>query len=309
MPGVAGATGAGLGGQARCLELGEDFFGIDFLRHDYFPPPCFAPVTRGRKVVFSAGPAENLRPTLPPAMPSTPKPAAPPVPEPVLTPALRAFCFPFLAFMLLLPLVGALQKLGRPEFFLAEPKYWIFPLQTVLCAGLLAAFWRRYPLHWPKRGGEWAWSLGIAILVLGIWISPQAVFGKAPRLEGFDPNVFPPGSPLYWASLAFRFARLVVVVPLLEEIFWRGFLLRYLIREDFESLPMGSASRFSFAAVTLCFALAHWGPDFWAALATGALYNLIAVRTRSLAACVIAHAVTNLLLGVYIMATGQWGFW
>jgi len=218
--------------------------------------------------------------------------------------------------MLFLGLPGLVQKLGRPEFLLAEPKYWVFPLQTLVCGALLARYWRYYSLRGPERGRDWAWTLGIAVLVLGIWISPQEVFGVAPRLEGFDPNAVAASGPLvYWSSLALRFARLVVVVPLLEEIFWRGFLLRYLIREDFENIAFGAWTRFSFAMVALCFALAHWGegwqpgPDFLPALITGALYNVIAIRTRSLSACVIAHAVTNLILGGYIMKTGQWGFW
>jgi CAAX prenyl protease-like protein len=239
---------------------------------------------------------------------NSPSAAKPPV-EPILTPGLLAFCVPFFAFMVLLALPDGIQKLGRTEFLFAEPKYWIFPLQTVVCGGLLAFYWRYYLIRWPKLAKDWALTLGIAVLVLAIWISPQELFGAAPRLEGFDPNVFANGSPTYWGSLVLRFARLVIVVPLLEEIFWRGFLLRYLIREDFEKVAFGTYSLFSFAAVSLCFALAHWGPDFWPALITGALYNFLAIRTKSLGACIIAHAVTNLILGLYIMQTGQWGFW
>jgi hypothetical protein len=51
------------------------------------------------------------------------------------------------------------------------------------------------------------------------------------------------------------------------------------------------------------------GQDFWTAIITSILYNLLAVLTRSLGACVLAHAVTNLLLGIYIFKTQQWGFW
>jgi membrane protease YdiL (CAAX protease family) len=55
--------------------------------------------------------------------------------------------------------------------------------------------------------------------------------------------------------------------------------------------------------------LSHASPDWPAAFVTGALYNLVAIRTRSLTACVVTHAVTNLLLGLWIMQTRQWGFW
>ncbi len=230
----------------------------------------------------------------------------PPAAPAANTAALRAYAVPFAVFMALLALVSLVQKTGKEGLFFTEPKYWIFPLQTLICGVLVVWYWRWYRMERPR---QWFFTIGIAVLVLVLWISPQMFFGAAPRLEGFNPEVFPPDSPLYWSSLALRFLRLVIVVPLVEEIFWRGFLLRYLIREDFEKVPFGSANLFSFSAVTLCFGLAHWGPDFVPALVTGALYNWLAIRTKSLSACVIAHAITNLLLGVYIMATRQWGFW
>ncbi len=101
----------------------------------------------------------------------------------------------------------------------------------------------------------------------------------------------------------------MVVVPLLEEIFWRGFLLRYLVRDDFAKVQLGTFTPWSFGLVTLLFGCAHWGPDFGPAIITGALYNGVAYYTRSLSCCVFAHALTNMLLGAYIIKTGQWGFW
>jgi CAAX prenyl protease-like protein len=217
-----------------------------------------------------------------------------------------AYIAPFVVFMLLLCLGDVMATLGWSNYFLAQPKYWIFPLQTVVCGGLVAFYWRRYEFK-PPQG--WFFASAIALLVLGLWLAPQELLKFPPRLDGFDPTLFPPGSLLYWGNLGMRFLRLAVVVPFLEEIFWRGFLLRYLIKEDFLSIPIGSFSWFSFGGVTLLFALAHWGPDFVPALLTGALFNWVAVRTRSLSSCVLAHAITNLLLGFYIMATRQWGFW
>jgi CAAX prenyl protease-like protein len=149
----------------------------------------------------------------------------------------------------------------------------------------------------------------VGILVLAIWISPQEIFGAARRTEGFNPTIFAENRPLFTAVLFVRFLRLVLIVPLLEEIFWRGYLLRQVAHPRFETIPFGSFDWKSFSVVTLFFGLAHWGPDFVPALITGALYNFVAYRTRSLASCVLAHAVTNLLLGVYILLTRQWGFW
>ena len=185
----------------------------------------------------------------------------------------------------------------------------MYPLQTILCAGMLFSFRREYPLE-NRRNSALAFGVLIGVVVLVIWIAPQLFFHAAPRTTGgFDPTRLLPGSGVYHWTVALRFARLVVVVPFLEEVFWRGFLLRYLVKEDFVTVLFGTFTWLSFGAVALGFMLEHATADWPAALITGALYNWVAVRTRSLPACVVAHAVTNLLLGVYIMQTHQWGFW
>jgi CAAX prenyl protease-like protein len=223
--------------------------------------------------------------------------------------ALWAYVLPFAVFMGGLALISLVQSFAPAEnapLWLAEPKYWIFPLQTVLCSALLVWFWKTY--EW---GAKWHVITAVltGLVVLALWISPQWLLGAEQRTDGFNPGLFAGSAALYWGTLILRFIRLVVIVPLLEEIFWRGFLLRYLIKEDFTKVSFGTFSWFSFGVVTVMFGLAHFGPDFIPALLTGAIYNLLAVKTRNLACCVLAHAVTNLGLGLYIMQTGQWGFW
>ncbi len=226
-----------------------------------------------------------------------------------------AFILPFLVFMGFLALSGLIGKLAldysvssgnKVSFLLLEPKYWVYPLQTLVCGWLLLHYRKFYEFKW--RTGFWLATL-MGVVVLVIWISPQLIFGKEPRVDGFDPTVFE-DQPAWMAfTYFFRLLRLVVVVPFLEEIFWRGFLMRYLVRDPFTTVPFGAFTPLSFVAVALLFGLAHSGPDFYAAVVTGLLYNALAVWTRSLGACVWAHALTNLLLGIYIIQTGQWGFW
>src|SRR5207253_2425985 len=103
--------------------------------------------------------------------------------------------------------------------------------------------------------------------------------------------------------------RLVVVVPLMEEVFWRGFLLRYLIRERFCSVPVGTFSWLSCLVVTVGFTFAHGRADWLAAFIAGALYNVAAYSCKSLTSCILAHSLTNLCLGLWIVKSGQWGFW
>ncbi len=233
---------------------------------------------------------------------------------------LIAFAGPFVIFMLGLMLVS-LVKAKEGSLWLTHPEYWVYPLQTVACAVALGFWWRNYSFRpLDVRAVGVGLAMGIFVFVLWVWISPpylQPVFdflfspflAPAVREGGFDPTLLESNPPLYFATLAFRLARLVIVVPLLEELFWRGFLLRYFVREDFTTVPMGSANPLSFVVVSLAFMLAHSRPDWPAAFLTGALYNLVAIYTRSLGACVLAHALTNLLLGSYILATKQWGFW
>ena len=219
---------------------------------------------------------------------------------------LAAYVTPFFVFMGGLILVSLVKNPAANSLWLRSPEYWVYPLQTALCAGVLVFYWRQY--DFGKRGGT-ALALAAGVVVLGLWIAPQAFLGGGARVVGVDPSVFGEGSALYWMTVAARFARLVIIVPLVEEIFWRGFLMRYLIREDFTSLPVGTFQWKSFAAVAVCFMLVHGMADWPAALLCGVIYNFVAVRTGSLGACVLAHGVTNLGLGLYIMTTRQWGFW
>jgi hypothetical protein len=218
-----------------------------------------------------------------------------------------AHTLPFALVIAGLALVSVARGMGLDRFggLPLDPMYWIYPMQTAACAAALLWFGKDYDFKETTWRGLLT-GLGAGLLIFLLWISPQELFHAKPRPEGFDPGIVPGMTP--W-MLAARFTRLVVVVPLLEEIFWRGFLLRYLVREDFETLPFGRCSRFSFWAVAAAFTLVHQPCDWPAAFMTGILLNLVAVRTRSLAACVAAHAVANLALGLYICATRQWGFW
>ena len=219
---------------------------------------------------------------------------------------LAAYTVPMAVFLGALAAVAGLRAIGG-SFWLDSPQYWVYPLQTFVCAALLFWYWREYDFNGLRRPFMAA-AIGVVVFVL--WISPQTFFGAPARIEGgFNPTVFSDQPAAYWATVVLRFLRLVVIVPLVEEIFWRGFLLRYFVDEKFDRVPFGKFTWLSFAVVSFGFMIVHSMADWPAALITGALYNFVAYRTKSLGACVLAHAVTNLLLGLWIMKTQQWGFW
>jgi len=123
---------------------------------------------------------------------------------------------------------------------------------------------------------------------------------------GFDPfSVLE--QPSAWAFIAIRMVGLAVLVPVAEELFWRGFLARWLLDPDWQKQPLGRFTPVSFAIVTLMFTLAH--PEWLAAAVYCALLNLLIAWTRELWNCVVAHGVSNLVLGIYIVATWNWELW
>ena len=148
-----------------------------------------------------------------------------------------------------------------------------------------------------------------------IWIGPELLVPSYRSLPLFSNSLLGhvhsslPETALRsgWV-LSWRTARAVVIVPIVEELFWRGWLMRWLINNDFERVPLGSYSPLAFWSSAALFASEH-GPYWDVGLITGVVFNMWMIRTRSLADCVLMHAVTNGLLSAYVIAAGQWQYW
>ena len=110
------------------------------------------------------------------------------------------------------------------------------------------------------------------------------------------------------AFLAVRFFGLVVIVPIIEETFYRGFLLRYVT--DLDDFRRAQTGTFSLGALGINVALFAFSHPEWLAAAIFALAMCgLLARTKNLFACIVAHAVTNLLLGLYVIHYGAWQYW
>ena len=110
---------------------------------------------------------------------------------------------------------------------------------------------------------------------------------------------------LAYGFLAVRLFGLALVVPVIEEFFLRGCVMRYVMLERFWEVPFGNVNRTAVIAGTLIPVLMHPQEVLAAAVWFSAVTWLM-VRTRNIWDCVFAHAITNLLLGVYVLASGQW---
>ncbi len=111
-----------------------------------------------------------------------------------------------------------------------------------------------------------------------------------------------------WAYvfLAIRFLGLALIVPVMEEFFLRGFLMRFVVHENWWQVPFGSVNRTAVIVGTAIPILMHLPSEYMASLVWFSMVTWLMVRTRNIWDCVVAHIVTNFLLGVYVVASGQW---
>jgi uncharacterized protein len=196
--------------------------------------------------------------------------------------------------------------------WLPFPPEWLAPVRFMAVAATLAVFSRSVI---PRRAAFPVGSMLLGAAVLAIWIGPEFLW---PGYRDFRPfhnavtGVARSTLPAYLKSnagfIAVRVLESTILVPIIEELFWRGWLMRWAIRSDFESVPVGKYTAFSFWAVALLFASEH-GPYWDVGLIAGVAYNWWCVRTRNLADCMLAHAVTNALLAVYVLRFDQWQYW
>jgi CAAX prenyl protease-like protein len=211
---------------------------------------------------------------------------------------------PFALFMLLLALRGFAAD-GAWGF----DERWIYAASTLGVATLLGLFRHDYGelarALWPDaREAALALAAGVAVFV--VWINldqPWMRVGEA--TAGFRP-VDAQGQ-LIWPLVAARWAGAALVVPLMEELFWRSFLMRWMDSARFELVPPQRVSLRAIALSTFVFMLAH---TLWlAAIVAGLVYAWLYVRSGKLWLAVLAHAVTNALLGGWVLLTGNWGYW
>ena len=193
------------------------------------------------------------------------------------------------------------------------PAQWFYPLRLLLVCALLLTISRPY---WSFRwSSPWA-SVAVGAGVFLIWVGPDVLFGTAYRhswvfenwITGSARSSLPPGLQISLGFILIRSLGSMVVVPILEELFWRAWLMRWLINKDFQKVPLGEYVPSAFWLVAVLFASEH-GPYWEVGLAAGVIYNWWLVRTRNLANCILAHAVTNGLLAIYVVAARQWQYW
>ena len=204
----------------------------------------------------------------------------------------------FIAFLAM----GGIPGLGAAEY----------PVRVGILGAVIWLFSR--PVL-DLRMPNWIGSVVLGLAVFVVWVAPDVLWPGYREhwlfqnsLTGKAESSVPTELQANTMVLIFRAIRATLIVPIVEELFWRGWLMRWLIKNDFTSIPLGMYARDAFWITAALFAAEH-GPYWEVGLLAGLAYNWWMVRTKSLGDCILAHAVTNGVLSAYTVYGGHWQYW
>ncbi len=158
-------------------------------------------------------------------------------------------------------------------------------------------------------------SIALGLAVCALWVAPDLlipgwrshwIFQNS--ITGTLKTSIAPAELADPLVLVLRIARAAILVPILEELFWRGWLPRWIVNNDWQKVPLGTYNTLAFIGTALLFASEH-GPFWEVGLLCGLIYNWWMWRTKSLGDIILVHAVTNAALSAYVLVTGKYEYW
>lgn len=210
----------------------------------------------------------------------------------------RAFSLPV---ALLLPFVVLMTSIVITSAFSAD-FIWLYPVRVIAVIAVLLLCWRSYSFSRYKFRLEPILA-GIGVFLVWVLVVPNDVAENLAFSEALSSAAG--GFVYFW--LAFRFIGAVITVPLVEELLFRGYLLPRLAKRP---IVLEGAIEFSWVGLLLSsclFGILH--NSSMAGVLAGLIYGLVRYRSTTVMDTVVAHAVTNLLLSVFVLSTGYWSMW
>jgi uncharacterized protein len=225
-------------------------------------------------------------------------------------------------FLIFVALTGCQGQFGQ------ESRYWLYLLKTAVGAVLI---WAMRPCVAEMRW-NWSWeALGVGVAVFALWVGLDGLYppvdkllkvlfcpvanylglsawcsAPAPEVVPWNPHTrFDAG--LAWTFILARMVGSSLVVPPLEEVFYRSFLYRYLARPAFQTLPLNCFIWMPFLVTAGVFGFSHY--EWLPGILCGMLYQGLVFRHNRLGEAMTAHAITNFLLALWIIWKGAWHFW
>ena len=201
------------------------------------------------------------------------------------------------------------------DWFGDAGRYWLYLAKTLLGAWML----------WELRSviEEMRWKLSLDGVIVGItvfvlWVGLDDFLIKLGFASSYPkmkltgaawnpPAQFGEGAALAWFFIAVRIAGSALIVPALEEVFFRSFVYRYITKPDFQSVPLGRFAWLPFLATSVIFGFEH--REWLAGILCGFAYQGLVCWKKRLGDAITAHAITNLLLGLWVVWKGAWQYW
>ena len=218
---------------------------------------------------------------------------------------------PFGAYMAFIAVASAVGWLGEQGVVSGDVQHrlelWLYPAKTLVVIGLLISYWNQYeelkdglfsnPAHLAE-------AVAVGLIVYVAWVRMDWPWATQGALTGYDPAQ---GGAAASFLIGVRLFGAAIVVPVMEELFWRSFLIRYIDASHYLTVRIGFCSVKAAVITIILFGLEH---QLWlAGMMGGAAYTVVLTRTQRLWPCILAHGTTNLLLGIHVMLTGEWKWW
>ncbi len=215
----------------------------------------------------------------------------------------RARIMPFAGFILLMMAEPGL-KAGFAMVGLSPQ--WSYVVRTLVAVGWLACYRQHYPELWQLPTlRQCLWALASGLLVFAVWILPYPEWLGNKLMGSFAPPAMQSYTDIF--LLTFRWAGSALVVPVIEELFWRSFLMRKLDDSDFNTVSPMTVTTYAVIISSVLFAVEH---QLWfAGLVAGLVYAWLYRRFEVLWVAVLAHMTTNAVLGLWVIYAGQWRYW
>jgi CAAX prenyl protease-like protein len=180
----------------------------------------------------------------------------------------------------------------------------VYPAKILSVTALLFFYWPRVKHEVKVCLDLNAVLAGIGVFIL--WVGLDNVYPKIGTEVRVNPFEMGQG-PLLYLLMASHLLGAVLVIPVMDELFWRSFALRFLINTNFTRYPLGTFTWFSYIFVSIAFGLGHlqWLPG----ILSGLIYAMLLYQKKNLFSPILAHGVANCLLGIYAVANNEWGIW
>jgi CAAX prenyl protease-like protein len=179
---------------------------------------------------------------------------------------------------------------------------WLYPFRVLATGIVILILWKKFglcpsaPSAIPVLGGM------LAFLVWIVLVHPEQ---ERDRQFAQTLSTVPSWISVMW--IATRFLGTTIVVPIAEELAFRGYLARLLSGETGIENDSGKIQWFAMIVTSLLFGALHG--SWIAASIAGAIYYFVMSYSGRLWDAVISHITTNLLLAIYILASGHWSYW